>query len=229
MNVMAVDLIAVDTLLVRFGDTVDERLVPRIRAACDRLAEALAGQVRDLVPAYATLMIVVDTRRADPLALIEEVRGLLADLPPSVESAQRIVEIPVWYDPSVGPDLERVARYHDATVEDIVRRHAGDTYRVFAFGFAPGFAYLGPVSDALVTPRLDTPRAHVPLGSVALAERQTAVYPVATPGGWNLLGRTPLRMFDRQTPNLCPVKTGDRVRFVSIDRAEFHRLGGERA
>lgn len=215
-----------EALIIRFGEGIDPARLPLIRAARDQLAQALRGQVRDLVPAYNSLMVHYSPLRIDYSRLSEVIQNLLADLQPRTASEGRLVEIPVWYHPQVGPDLERLADRHQVSVEEIIRRHSGRDYSVFAIGFAPGFAYLGPVAEELATPRLDRPRARVPQGSVALAERQTAVYPLATPGGWNILGRTPLAMFDRELEGFCPVSTGDRVRFVPIERAEFLAAGG---
>lgn len=215
-----------DGIMLRFGERIDPALVPVIRAATDRLAVGLAGRVRDLVPAYTTLLVCFDPLRESFPRLTPAIRELLKDLPVDPSVTGRQVDIPVYYHPSVGPDLERVAAYHNIDIDEVIRRHTAREYSVFAIGFAPGFAYLGEVADELATPRLETPRQIVPAGSVALADRQTAVYPVSTPGGWNLLGRTTLKMFDRQRDNLCPVTPGDRVRFVSISREVFLEQGG---
>lgn len=215
-----------DCLLLRFGDRIDPALVPKIRAATDCLASRLTGRVRDLVPSYTTLLVSFDPRYESFDSLSPVIESLLGELPTAPSHAGRLVEVPVYYHPSVGPDLERVADYHRITIDEVVRRHTEREYAVYAIGFAPGFAYLGEVADELATPRLDTPRQSVVAGSVALADRQTAVYPVSTPGGWNLLGRTPLKMFDPERSGLCPVAPGDRVRFLSISREVFLAQGG---
>lgn len=225
---LVIDNAGPDALIIRFGDVIDPELVPLIRAATDRLNAGLSDRLRAAVPSYTTLMLHYDPTRTDFERLCARVRSLLQGLTldEETEGGGRCVEIPVWYHPEVGPDLERVARYHQIDVEEVIRRHSEREYRVFAIGFAPGFAYLGEVPEGLRTPRLDTPRQGVPVGSVALADRQTAVYPIATPGGWNLLGRTALAMFDPERDGLCPVAPGDRVRFVPIGRREFLAQGG---
>ncbi len=215
-----------DSIILRFGERIDPALVPVIRGATDCLAVGLAGRVRDLVPSYTTLLVGFDPRQESFHRLAPAIRELLSDLPAQPSHSGRRVDIPVYYHPSVGPDLERVASHHNIDIHEVIRRHTARDYAVFAIGFAPGFAYLGEVADDLVTPRLDTPRQVVPAGSVALADQQTAVYPVSTPGGWNLLGRTAVKMFDRERETLCPVAPGDRVRFVSISREEFLAQGG---
>lgn len=226
MSDFALEPAGPDCLLLRFADRIDPALVPRIRAAMDCLASRLTGRVRDLVPSYTTLMVCFDPRYESFDSLCPTIESLLSERLMAPSDAGCLVEIPVYYHPSVGPDLERVAAHHQITIDEVVRRHTAREYTVYTIGFAPGFAYLGEVADELATPRLDSPRQAVPVGSVALADRQTAVYPVNTPGGWNLLGRTALRMFDPDRDNLCPVAPGDRVRFRSISRAAFLAQGG---
>jgi len=157
---------------------------------------------------------------------VQRINSLLARLEVTSAEVGHLVEIPVYYGIEVGPDLERVAQLHNISIDDVIRLHTARDYHVFAIGFAPGFAYMGEVDPALRTPRLETPRTQVPVGSVALADQQTAVYPVVSPGGWNILGRTPVKMFDPERADLCPVATGDRVRFVPISRAAFLAAGG---
>lgn len=226
MTAWRIENAGADALIIRFGDTIDPAQVPRIRAATDRLAQGLKGQVKDLVPSYTTLMVVYDPVQNDFDSLSRKITRLLDHLGQHQAEAGRLVEIPVWYDPEVGPDLERVAAHHQLSIDEIIRRHSECEYLVFAIGFAPGFAYMGHTPESIATPRLATPRERVPVGSVALADRQTAVYPIATPGGWNLLGRTAMTLFDRERETLCPLAAGDRVRFVPVGRAQFLEAGG---
>lgn len=213
-------------LIIRFGDVIDPSLTAQIRAVRDRLAEQLTEQIIELVPSYTTLMVVYDLLQHDFASISEEIKQSLQNLNSRNISGQAI-EIPVFYDESVGYDLQRVARYHNTSVETVIARHSQPVYQVYAIGFAPGFAYLGQVADNLATPRLASPRPQVPIGSVAIADQQTAVYPIETPGGWNIIGRTFLNMLDRQRPGLCPVDIGDTVRFTPIDKATFLANGGQ--
>ncbi|MDQ2076011.1 5-oxoprolinase subunit PxpB [Marinimicrobium sp. ABcell2] len=222
-----IDPAGADALIVRFGEHIDPALADTIRLATDRLRTV--ASVRDLIPSYTTLMVCYSPVHSDFERMAAKVTHALegvSAVTSDARSAGRRVEIPVWYHSSVGPDLERVARYHKISVEEVIHRHSGCDYQVFAIGFAPGFAYMGNVDPSLATPRLDTPRPLVPAGSVALADQQTAVYPISTPGGWNILGRTAVKMFDRQQHGLCPVSAGDRVRFVPVSKEEFLRAGG---
>ena len=135
--------------------------------------------------------------------------------------------LPVWYDLSVGPELTLLSQRSGLSVHDVIRRHSAHEYQVFALGFAPGFAFMGLVDEILATPRLSTPRKRVAAGSVGIAERQTAAYPVVSPGGWNLIGRTPAKLFDRERDGYSLMQPGDTVRFEPVDHAEFISLGGD--
>lgn len=213
-------------LIIRFGNEIDAAITPVISAARDRLATQLAGEFIELLPGYTTLMVTYDVLKHDFTGISALVNDALQDLTVMVSNS-RLLEIPVFYDPEVGWDLQRVADHHAISIDDVIRRHSNQIYQVFAIGFAPGFAYLGNVADNLATPRLDSPRRHVPEGAVAIADKQTAVYPLATPGGWNIIGRTHLKMLDRDLPDLCPLKVGDKVRFIPVSREVFLAAGGK--
>lgn len=216
-----------DAVLIRFGEQINTDLVPVIRAATKRLQNSLQEEIRGLVPSYTTLMLCYDPRKNDFLSIQQKIQQQLTNLTISNTQMGKLIEIPVWYHPEVGPDLQHVADFHQISIEEVIRRHTETTYQIFAIGFAPGFAYMGNVPQQLATPRLKTPRPNVAAGSVAIADQQTAVYPISTPGGWNILGRTTMKMFDRQSPKLCPVLPGDRVKFISVSKAEFLLAGGQ--
>lgn len=213
-------------VIIRFGSNIDPQLTPLIRAAHDRLASQLNEAIQDLIPSYTTLMVVYDILQYDFAGISRAINNTLQNLE-SRAAENKLIEIPVFYDSSVGFDLQRVADYHGIGISEVIERHSQAVYQVFAIGFSPGFAYMGNVADNLATPRLDSPRLQVPAGSVAIAEQQTAVYPIDTPGGWNIIGRTYMNMLDRDLPILCPVQVGDNVRFIPISRAEFLASGGK--
>jgi inhibitor of KinA len=180
--------------------------------------------VRNLQPAYCSLLVsfdacVVDHAQVETALRSYEKRAQKIALP-----APRLVEIPVCYGGEFGPDMEKVAAAHRLKPERIIELHSSQTYHAYFLGFAPGFAYLGDLPDSLATPRLATPRKKVPAGSVGVAGKQTAMYPFATPGGWNLLGRTPLRMFQLDREPMELVDVGDEVRFRPITPQEFSAL-----
>lgn len=217
-----------DGWMVRLFDAIDQTNLAWL-SALTRRCEATFGEVLvDLVPSYTTLLVIFDPLRLPPERVRLRLVELLHDLTPDeARDGGEVRELPTWYDPSVGPDLERVARHSDMSVEQVIECHAGTTYRVFALGFAPGFAFMGLLDERLEVPRLDTPRQKVPVNSVAIAGRQTAAYPMVTPGGWNLLGRTSARLFDRDRDGFSLLQVGDRVCFVSVDRTTFAQQGGD--
>jgi KipI family sensor histidine kinase inhibitor len=213
--------------MLYLGDVASAAVAARVRAAGDAVQAALGADLVDLVPSYASLLIIYDPMRTDHLSVAHRVREAVAELDTGGEDAGREVILPVYYAPEAGADLEALAAHAGLSMEQVIELHAGSEYRVYAIGFAPGFAYLGEVDIRIAAPRLATPRLRVPRGSVAIADRQTAVYPAVSPGGWNLIGRCPLRMFDPGASPPMPVAVGDRVRFEPVGRQRFLELGGE--
>ena len=222
-----IEVVAIDCLMVRLFDEIDEAHMPWLMAAVQRLRAAFAETLIDLVPSYTTLMLHYDLRRIGSAQARVLIDDALRDLQPVAEGVGRRHEIPVWYHPQVGPELNLLAARSGLSVAEVIAVHSGQDYQVFALGFAPGFAYMGLVDPRLASPRLDTPRKRVTQGSVALAERQTATYPQTSPGGWNVLGRTPTALFDRTLDGYSLLQPGDRVRFVPVSHDEFLRLGGD--
>jgi KipI family sensor histidine kinase inhibitor len=222
-----VESVAIDCLMVRLFDDIDESNMPWIVAAHDRLEAALADHLIDLVPSYTTLMIHFDLTSLLPGAARVFVQEALANLEPAQALEGRRHVVPVWYDVKVGPELRLLESRTGKSMAEIVALHSGQDYRVFALGFAPGFAFMGLIAPALATPRLDSPRKRVVAGSVGVAERQTAVYPSESPGGWNILGRTPLKLFDPSIDGYSLFRPGDSVRFAPIGETEFRSLGGD--
>lgn len=199
--------------LVALGDTVDPALNDRVLLLADAIRQAGFPWVRDVVTAYASLAVHVDP--AHPATAAEaSLTAVARDLPaaaPRVAADPTV--IPVRYD---GPDLAWVAEQTGLAVADVIRRHAEPTYRVYAVGFVPGFAYLGPLDPALVLPRRAEPRRRVPAGSVAIAGAQTGIYPAETPGGWHLIGRTDLVLFDPARDPPALLAAGASVRFEPV-------------
>jgi KipI family sensor histidine kinase inhibitor len=209
------------SLLVYFGHEITLQGHERVRRLLLLLeAEPIVG-IRNVHPAYCSLLIKFDAiklRHSELEAILRKYLDRLekVSLP---EPLQR--EIPVCYGGEYGPDLTDVAAIHGMTPAQVIELHSSTSYLVYFLGFVPGFAYLGELPQALVTPRLATPRRTVPAGSVGIAGNQTGVYPVATPGGWRLLGRTPISMFRADESGLSFLSIGDRVRFVPISPERF--------
>lgn len=219
----------IDSFMVRLFDAIAEDNLPWLTALTRQCEAAFGEALVDLVPSYTTLLVVFDPVQFSSGQARRMLMDVLAKLAPDDDGAGdgELHELPTWYDPSVGPDLARVAERSDMTVAKVIDTHSQRDYRVFALGFAPGFAFMGLLDSRFDCPRLDTPRQKVPAGSVAMAGQQTAAYPTVTPGGWNLVGRTSARLFDRNRDGFSLLKVGDRVRFVAVDRQTFEREGGD--
>lgn len=214
-----------DGWIVRLFDTIDERNLPWLTALGHDCHMAFGATLIDLVPSYTTLLVVFDPQHITPSAARQKLARLLTTLQPQDTDAQGCLhEVPTCYDSHAGPDLARVAALSNLSVSEVIACHMTRTYRVFALGFAPGFAFMGLLDPRLNCPRLETPRQRVPAGSVAIAGQQTAAYPSVTPGGWNIIGRTSLKLFDRQRDGFSLFKVGDRVRFVAADMATGQKV-----
>jgi KipI family sensor histidine kinase inhibitor len=214
--------------LVRFGDTLAPEISDCVRAALEHLRATHHPALRELHPAYATLLVEYDPRVLRFAAFRSWLETQLSSM--SVCSGSgRLVVIPVLYVDSYGLDLAALAETLGRSVADIIDLHSATEYHVHFLGFRPGFAYLGTLPEVLRVPRLAVPRRKVPAGSVAIAERQTGIYPLESPGGWHVLGRTPLALFRPAVSPPVRLETGDRVKFRPIEAAEFAEMAAREA
>lgn len=220
-------------LMLTLGDSIDESTHRRVQAAWRALATEPLPGVSEVVPAYTTVTVFYDAGKVvaagAPEADVVEwlsgrVRERLKDPPKAAKAKPRSVEVPVCYGGEFGPDLGRVAAQAKVFPDEVVKRHSAAKYLVHLIGFAPGFPYLGGLPKELVTPRHAKPRMAVPAGSVGIGGEQTGIYPQVTPGGWNLIGCTPLRMFRPEQNPPVLLSAGDEVRFKPITAEEFKRL-----
>ena len=212
------------SLLIYFGEQITLNAHEHVRKLLLLLEREPVAGIRNLHPAYCSVLVKFDPlkwRHEQLEEILMEYFGRLEDV---TLHEPRQVEIPVCYGGEHGPDLIDVSEIHGMTPAQVIELHSSATYVVYFLGFVPGFAYLGELPEALVTPRLPTPRRNVPPGSVGIAGRQTGVYPVATPGGWRLLGRTPLSMFRPEQDGFGLLSIGDRVRFTPINQQQFAAL-----
>lgn len=216
-----------NALIAYLGETTSPTVSERVQAAASAVESALGLDLIDLVPSYASLLIIYDPLATDHLSVAHRVRVAIEGITSTAASEGNTVVLPVYYHPEVGEDLEPLAQKAGLTTDELISIHSATEYRVYAIGFAPGFAYLGEVDERIAAPRLATPRQKVPRGAVAIADRQTAVYPAVSPGGWNLIGRCPIRMFDPEATPTMPVSVGDSVRFEAISREAYLTAGGE--
>jgi inhibitor of KinA len=213
------------SLSVRFDESVSSASFRAVLALLYELQALRDSRILNIHPAYASVLIDFDPLRIDH----DEIRALvqrLIDEAGKHEIFARLVRIPICYDDAFGLDLPFVAAHTGLSAPEIVRLHSSASYVVHFLGFSPGFAYLGGLPEKLEAPRLESPRKHVAAGSVGIAGRQTGIYPVDSPGGWRLIGRTPFRMFDPLADPPTRLQPGDEVQFEPIDRATFDRLAG---
>ena len=211
-----------DSLYISFGTTISEEVFKNVEQLNSFLGSYPIEGVIEWVTSYTTLTIYFDSTVVSIEELQEKIsQSFLTMGPFDIAIEDHVVEIPVCYSTTYSPDMERVIEHTGLSKHEIIQRHTSPLYTVYTVGFLPGFPYLGGLDDALITPRLATPRRVVPAGSVGIGGSQTGVYPVENPGGWNLIGMTPVKLYDpeRENPFLC--KPGDRVRFYEITEAQY--------
>jgi inhibitor of KinA len=212
------------TIVVQLEARVDLEINARVTRLADAVQAAAIPGVRDVVPTYCSVAVFFDPLRTDYAGLVGWLERQLDQLTGLPIAEPRPIEVPVCYEGELGPDLAAVAAFAGISPQDVMAIHASVTYRVFMLGFMPGFAYLGVLDPRIAMPRRPTPRSRVPSGAVGIAGEQTGIYSVETPGGWQLVGRTPLEPFDQTRPVPFLLRAGDAVRFVPIDRDEFRRI-----
>jgi inhibitor of KinA len=217
---------------ITLGRSIDEPTHRLVRAVVAELEARPPCGVTDRAAAFTSVTVHYDPTAvapgADPSAppyarLVAALAQQLAHVRGDAVSVPRTIDIPVCYGGELGPDLGHVASRHQMTPDEVVRIHSGGAYLVYMVGFMPGFAYLGGLPSEIATPRRSSPRTAVPAGSVGIGGQQTGVYPLESPGGWNLIGRTPLRVFDLSRESPALLATGDRVKFSPISLDEFRR------
>jgi len=209
------------SLLVELGDEISLSVNQRVRELFLTLERHRIDGVVEAIPCYRSLHIIYDPLKITLPTLQDRIKGLRRTMNGTQIPKPRTVKIPVLYGGEYGPDLVWVARYHKISPEEVIRLHTGSTYHVYGIGFAAGYAYMGSLPEALVTPRRETPRTIVPQGSVGIAQKQTGIYPVESPGGWQIIGRTPLKLFDPTRLPPTSLEMGDLVRFFPIREEEM--------
>jgi KipI family sensor histidine kinase inhibitor len=210
-------------VIVEFGDRIDRAISDRVLGLAARMRAAEIAGVVEVVPTFRSLMVHYDPLRTSSAALIAAIERLLASKT-ALDRKRRLWRVPVCYEADFAPDLASVAAQTKLAPEEVVSRHAGTRYRVYMIGFVPGYPYMGDMPDSLVLPRRADPRIRVPPGSVAIATTMTAIYPLESPGGWHLIGTTPIRIFDERVSQPALFAPGDAVDFEVIDRETFARI-----
>lgn len=213
---------------LQIGETISEAVNREVVAVLETLRRAAIPGIVELVPSYTAVCIHYDPAVLSYDSLLEKLNKLAVMVQETGDAAGTVVHIPVCYGGEFGPDLAFVAEHSGLTQDEVIQRHSAGEYLVFMLGFLPGFAYMGGMDDTIACPRLTSPRAKIPAGSVGIAGSQTGIYPLASPGGWQLIGRTPVKMFSIEGENTrFALSAGDRVRFVPITEEEYRELEGQ--
>jgi inhibitor of KinA len=217
--------------LVEFGMKISEDINKKVRTFCTYLdAKPFYGMV-EYVPAFTSVSVIynpLDMKSEAPYEVVKAILdNIIAKLDFSSADEEHIVEIPVCYGGELGQDIEHVAEINNITVDEVIKIHSEGKYLVYMIGFAPGFPYLGGMSEKIAAPRRESPRTAIPAGSVGIAGMQTGIYPIETPGGWQLIGKTPLKLFDLKRNSKSLLKAGDIVKFYPISYEEYVQLKEE--
>ena len=207
-------------LLVEFGNSIDIEINNKIRNLMVQLEQSQEDWIIDLVPSYKSLLVIFNPALSERKLIETYLLELAENLGQTDTSAERLIKIPTLYGTDFGIDLDFVAKNSKLSIEEVISLHSEPKYRVYMIGFAPGFPYLGGLNEKLTTPRLESPRLKIPAGSVGIAESQTGIYPNDSPGGWQLIGRTPLNLFDPNRENPSLLIAGDYMKFEPLESPE---------
>ena len=216
-------------IVVELGNEIDPVINTQVHALSRRIERTLSPMIDAVIPTYRSLLVIFDPLQISRLELISKIQTIVDDMKAdSIETTDtQIVVIPTLYGGDAGPDLDFVASHNNLTVEEVIRIHSSVAYRIYMIGFTPGFPYLGGMSEKIAAPRLNTPRTKIQAGSVGIAGTQTGLYPVESPGGWQLIGRTPLKVFDPRSQQPFLYSAGDFLKFEPISASEFNQIQQE--
>ena len=213
--------------IIEFGQGIDPDVNAKVMAMAEALKSDNPRGILEIIPSYRSLLLIYNPLITCPekfVSIIERIENTFEKIDPK---SSKVVEIPVCYGGKFGPDIETVENTSNLCKEDVIRLHTEPEYLIYMVGFTPGFPFLGGLNEKLFTPRLKTPRMIVPKGSVGIANNQTGMYPIASPGGWQIIGRTPLKLFAPQRKSHFLYKAGDKIKFIPISRQEYEKLEKE--
>ncbi|MBP7072072.1 MAG: 5-oxoprolinase subunit PxpB [Clostridia bacterium] len=208
-------------LVVEFGNEISEPVNEKVRGLYLAIQKSQMPGIYELIPTYRSLLIQYNPLEIEIDSLIEKLSEIEKDLGAIDLPKPRIVEIPTIYGGEFGEDLGFVAEHNGLSEDQVIKIHSSIDYRIYMLGFTPGFSYLGGMSEKIAAPRLKTPRTKIPGGSVGIAGKQTGIYPMESPGGWQLIGRTPVKLYDPSSETPIILQAGDYIRFIPIDKDEY--------
>ena len=228
MKAFFIEPVSENSLLIHTSAQIDASQLPIVTCYIDEIKQVLGHVILDIIPSYTTILIVYRLSKISERELIHELKQLQNQFSlQKIQVAGKQIELPAFYHSSVAPDLVTLAKEKQLSVDEIINIHSKKTYRVYAIGFAPGFAFLAEVDDLIATPRHTSPRSKVKAGSIGIAGMQTAVYPNDSPGGWKVIGNCPIALYQPNSEPVTPFKVGDNVKFNPITQTEYIALGGE--
>lgn len=214
-----------NALLIELGNTINMELNKKVLCLSKAIEKTEIAGVEEVVPTYRSLLVRYNPLKTTYEQLVFQIKDIEETLQTTnTKTKGKTIIVPVVYGEEYGPDLAFVARFHRMTEDEVVKLHSNREYRVYMLGFVAGFPYLGEVPDEIATPRLETPRLKVPAGSVGIAEKQTGIYPCEAPGGWRIIGRTPLKLFNPNNQPPTIMEPGDIVKFEPISKEEFETI-----
>jgi len=225
VNELSIHPLGDQALSIVLENEISPEVSQKVLSLAQAIEKELAREIIETVPAYSSLSVYFHPLTTSFESLSTSVQKLWEELQIETDDiSQEVVEIPVLYGGEIGPDLDRVAKQSGLTPEEVINHHTSREYRVYMIGFLPGFPYLGGLDEQLATPRLDTPRQNVKAGSVGIADRQTGMYPIDSPGGWNIIGQTPVKLFDPQREDPFLLKAGQSLRFKQVSEEEWKTI-----
>jgi KipI family sensor histidine kinase inhibitor len=224
---MKINQISPNTLLIILGDTISKETHHKVQIVNSFLNSKDDSGIIEIIPSYTTVLVIYDILIYDFLTLQNYINSSI-DFQNSIQFDDEIITVDVYYGLEVGFDLERIANINNVAIQDIIEIHSNKIYDIYSIGFLPGFGFLGDVDKKIATPRLNTPRKKVPQGSVAIADKQTAIYPSDSPGGWNIIGQTTKKLFFKNNPldSITPLSVGKKIKFNPISKEKFLDQGG---
>lgn len=214
-------------IVMEFGNTIEKEINAKIAAVVENLKKKNIDGILDILPTYRSILINYDPVKISYGEMVETLKGLSKSDKANQSDEVRLIEIPTLYGKEYGPDIEFVAENANLSVDEVIKIHSGTDYLVYMMGFMPGFTYLGGLDPRIATPRLKSPRLKIEPGSVGIAGSQTGMYPLESPGGWQLIGRTPLKLFDDTKEPPVFIQAGDYIRYVSINKEEYDKIEKE--
>jgi len=224
---MTIKVASVDSVIIYFGEVISKDISNKVKSAYAYLKSLENDSFIEIIPSYTSILIKYDIFKYDISSITNFLKNELKDIENEDSISSKLIVVDTFYSTEVGFDLQTVASNANISIEEVIKIHSSKIYDVYTIGFLPGFAYLASVDEKIITPRLKTPRKKIPKGSVAIADSQTAVYPCDSPGGWNIIGRTNFKFFDKSLENLSPICINTKIKFNPISKEEYIAQGGK--